>query len=238
MNLKPPPEPPRENASESQIRDWIRGQHDWVLLLYEFLKKPVFPGGINVGDTTNYCQIKNDGEINLHGTARAYECVMVTSHLEFGSTPPDHAEVGDYCTWKYDIGDDSAFVIEVPHWADTSEAAEIHVCWCINEAYAASKEIQWQVDYSCTPHLGTTESINPPTHNGQIKSGDINIPTTAYHLEHTDIGDIPAAALADHDMIGIRFSRIALVAGDNPTEDPNVLNVHVKFIKKQLGEAT
>ncbi|MBW1965369.1 MAG: hypothetical protein JRI40_09195 [Deltaproteobacteria bacterium] len=237
MNLPPPPEPPAENADINIIRDYVQELQKWNFLLYEFLKKPVFPGGLNVGDTTNYCQIANDGEITFVGTGRSYVCVMITSHLEHGSTSPDHAVVGNYCTWKYDIGDDSSFVIEVPHWADTSEAAEIHVAWCIDEAYAASKEVQWQVDYSCTPH-DKTEAIDNPTHNGQLKSGDVKIPVIAKGLEHTNIGDIPAAHMVDHDIIGIKFSRIAIDDGDNPAQDPNVINVHIRFIKKQLGEAT
>jgi len=42
MNLPPPPEAPPEGADIQQLRDWIREYHDWTLLLYEFLKFPVF----------------------------------------------------------------------------------------------------------------------------------------------------------------------------------------------------
>lgn len=42
MNLPPPPEPPAEDAAIEQLRDWIREYYGWTLLLYEFLKFPVF----------------------------------------------------------------------------------------------------------------------------------------------------------------------------------------------------
>ncbi len=42
MNLPPPPELPPEDADAQKLRDWINAHHDWILLLYEFLKFPVF----------------------------------------------------------------------------------------------------------------------------------------------------------------------------------------------------
>ena len=42
MNLPTPPEPPPEDAEIQQLRDWVREYYDWTLLLYEFLKYPVF----------------------------------------------------------------------------------------------------------------------------------------------------------------------------------------------------
>ncbi len=42
MNLPAPPEPPPEDSTQQQLRDWLREYYDWTLLLYEFLKFPVF----------------------------------------------------------------------------------------------------------------------------------------------------------------------------------------------------
>jgi len=78
MNLPPPPELPPEDADAQKLRDWINAHHDWILLLYEFLKFPVFPGGLNVGDATNYCGIENDGTIEFNGTATVWKDQQVT----------------------------------------------------------------------------------------------------------------------------------------------------------------
>ena len=63
----------------------------------------------------------------------------------------------------------------------------------------------------------------------------MDLPITAKHLEETYLV-IPAAALALHDIVGILVSRIALVAGSNPTAKPTIVSAEVSFYANKLGE--
>ena len=226
------PAPPLEITEMEELRAWCQG-------FYEYLaSKPFFPGGLCIGDSTNYTEIKNDGEINLHGTARTKCIVRFTDELEHGATPPDYTELGDYPTWSYDVDDDSKIATVIPRWADSSATAQIHIIWCINEAYATnSGEIQWQADWSACPY-DSTEALDSPTHNGQIKSGDVNIPATAKFLTVTSLTAIAAASIADDDIMGAKISRIAKDDGADPTADPCIVAVLIEFTKDKLGEAT
>ena len=145
-----------------------------------------------------------------------------------GATAPTQVTVGNYNGWTFTIGDDSVFNIELPHNMDSSQNIEVHITWAINEAYAtANGEIQWQVDWSLVPH-DKTETLTAPTHTGTLTSGDIDIPATAYAVDHV-VFTIPAANVADLDTLGVTFSRIALVGGVNPTAEPTIIAAHLEY---------
>jgi len=196
------------------------------------------PSG-NIGDATNYCEIKTDGEINLHGTARVYKKVIIpVQELSDGGTAPDAAILGNTLGYSYDLNDDSVFTTELPRdWAAGTDIA-IMVDWYINEAYATgSGEVRWQAAWSCIPH-DNTEAVDAPTHSATDNSGDINIPATAKYLTETTVETIPAASVSAADEIGITLKRVALGGGSDPTADPVVVNVYLKYISDRLGEAT
>lgn len=189
------------------------------------------------GGVTNYAQIAPDGEINLHGTAR------VLRHLHFnnaaftkGSTAPTQVILGNHNGWEFDIGDDSVIIATLPDDWDPTTDITIKVCWYIDEAYAVDKEIQWRVDWSAIPE-DFTETVDAPTHSGQIDSGDINIPAVAKTIGESTIGTIAAASLSALDCLGFTISRIA-VTNDNPTADPVALHLTIEYVSNKLGIAT
>ena len=72
-----------------------------------------------------------------------------------GTSAPTQVIIGDYTGWEYTIGDDSVFNIELGHDVDDSQDIGVHLTYVINEAYVTnSGEVQFQVDYSCVPHIG------------------------------------------------------------------------------------
>ena len=195
------------------------------------------PSG-NIGDATNYTEIKTDGEINLHGTARVYKKKIIpVQDLSVGGTAPDQAILGNVLGYSYDINDDSVFSTELPNdWCSGTDVV-ISCDWYINEAYAAANgEVRWQAAWSALPH-DSTEAVDAPTHSGSDNSGDINIPATAKYLTETAVETIPAASLSAGDEIGITFKRVALGDGANPTADPVVVNIYLKYTSDRLGEA-
>ena len=161
--------------------------------------------------------------------AQAEHISIQNANFGSGATAPTQTNVGNYNGWSFGINDDSIFNLELPHNLDSAEDIEVHISWVVNEAFATnSGEVNWQIDWSLTPWDGT-EAIDAPTHTGTVTSGDVNIPTTAYHIEHT-IMTIAAANVADLDTLGVTLSRIALVGGTNPTAEPVIIAAHVEYV--------
>lgn len=195
-------------------------------------------GSLEIGDGTNYTEIKSDGEINLHGTARVKkEFDISITKLSPGGSGATTAQIGNYAGESFDINDDVVGSFEVPHDCDTSENLEFRVYWAIDEAYATnSGEVQWELDWSATS-ADETEALDSPTHTGTIDFGDQDIPATAKYLTRTSAGVLSSASLSDDDLVGFTVKRIALDGGSNPTADPIAFRVEVEYTSNKLGEA-
>lgn len=190
-------------------------------------------------DGTNYAEIKNDGEINLHGTARVTKAIdMAGATFAIGKNTPTGTTVGTYLVWEYDINDGSALTFEMPHdWASATDVV-VKIDWAINEAYGAKNgEVQFNVAWSACPH-NTSEALDGPTHTGTLDPGDINIPATANFLTRTTAGTISGASLSVEDEIGLLITREALDGGANPTATPYITHLYIEYMADKLGEAT
>ena len=194
--------------------------------------------GIYIGDggTTNYAQFAADGELTLAGTARVkQEFALGAESFAPGSTGADSVVLNNYSGWSFDIGDDMIMSFEVPYDCDVSEDLKVEVYWYINEAYGAGAQVKWQIVYACCPADGT-EAIDAPTHSDTVTYADKNIPATAKFLTDNS-ALIPAASVAQDDLISINLERIA-ADGTDPTADPVVVRVEIEYTKNKLGEPT
>lgn len=202
--------------------------------------KVVSSSGSDLGDggTTNYTSFAADGELTLNGTARVITQIgIANANLGKGGTVPTQVILGNYNGWEFDINDDSVFTFHVPH--DWAVGTDITICidWYCDEAYgAANGEIRWQANYSAIPH-DATELVDAPGHTAIVDTGDIDIPANAKELTQDSV-TIIAGNLAAEDQVGVTLSRIALVAGNDPTAKPTIIDVHIEYIKDKLGEAT
>lgn len=189
------------------------------------------------GGTTNYAQIAVDGTITLAGTAR------VTKHLHFegatfafGGTAPDSNIVGNYLTWAYDIGDDSAISFDLPDdWA-TGTDMTIKIDWGINRDEATENaEIQWNAIWSAVPHDASEVLTGAGT---TLDPGDLSIPTNANTLTRTTLGTIAGASMAADDEMGIKITRVAIDDGNDPGAaiDPYITHLHIEYVSDKLGE--
>lgn len=157
------------------------------------------------------------------------------ANLGKGVSAPTQVVIGNYTGWEFTVGDDAVFDVEMPHDADADFDIGVHFTFVVNEAYATnSGEVQWQIDYSCTPHIDGGETITAPTHSGTLTSGDVNIPATIYEPEHVNSMSIPAADWDNGDIIGIKLSRIAITAGNNPTANPVLLSAHIEYTRRSI----
>ena len=193
-------------------------------------------GTSNLGDggVTNYTSIATDGTVTLVGTARVTKRIFLNNAaFTKGATAPVQVILGNLNGWEFDINDDAVMTIMMPDDWDSTTDITIKVCWYIDEAYAADKEIQWRVDWSALPH-DFTETVDAPTHSGQIDSGDIDIPAVAKRMGASTIGTIVAANLSAGDMLGFTLSRIA-VTHDDPTAKPTIHHLIIEYTSNKIG---
>ena len=161
--------------------------------------------------------------------SRTQHLAIQNANLGKVTTAPAQVVIGNYNGWEFDIGDDAVMTLELGHDVDESQAIGVHISWVTNEAYATNTgEVRWQIDYSCTPH-NNGESISAPTHTGTLTGTDQNLHATALHPKHYTELSIPAGSYAHGDIIGIKLSRIALTAGNNPVAKPTVLSIHFEY---------
>jgi hypothetical protein len=192
-------------------------------------------GIVRIGDgVTNYTQFDVDGTITLVGTARVkQEFALGAESFSPGASGADSVVLNNYSGWSFDIGDDMVMSFEIPYDCDVSEPLKVEVYWYINEAYGAGAQVKWQIVYACCP-ADATEAIDAPTHSDTVTFVDKNIPATAkYLIDNSAL--IPAASIAQDDLVSINLERIA-ADGTDPTADPVVLRVEIEYTVNKLGE--
>jgi hypothetical protein len=209
---------------------------NWLAYFVSLFKKT-----IHLGDDTsgNYCEIKEDGEIFLHGTAKVIkEISFPLAETGSGATAPTLVRFGNLFGYAFDILDDGYLHFEVPSDYDDTQGITIFLRTAVNETYATqSAEVRWQGTYSCVPD-DETEAITAATHTGTLDSGDVNIPGIARALQQVTLGTIPASDLALNDVIFILISRIALNDGVDPTAVPMIVQCGYEYVSDKLGEQT
>jgi hypothetical protein len=143
--------------------------------------------------------------------------------LMSGTTPGIRTILGQYTTVAYTVGDDSKICIQVPDaFLTAATALMISVRWCVNDNFAPnSPRVRWQYDWEAIPADGT-EAVGAATHT-------VNIPTTAYQVKETVICTIPAASVSYLDTIGFCITRVALGAGNNPANEPQIMCLKVRM---------
>lgn len=159
-----------------------------------------------------------------------------TANLGKGTSAPVNVIVGNFNTWEFNINDDAVMNMKLSPDIDFTKNINVHVLWICGENYAAnSGEVQWQLTWSSV-HDNGTESLAAPTHSGTLVSGDINIPTSANHIKHTQNFTVSAGNLSFGDSFGMTLKRIAIDSGNNPVAKPRVINVHVTYAVRKFPQ--
>ena len=155
-----------------------------------------------------------------------------------GATAPTLTRDTNCIGWAFTISDDGYMQFEVPvNWDGVSDI-EIFIHIYTDDAYVATSnevETNWQATWSAVPEDGT-EAIDGATHTGTITSGDIDTSTVAKGLQEIELGAIPAAEIAQHDVICLLFSRIALIGGSDPGNEPVLIQAEYEYASDKLGE--
>jgi hypothetical protein len=99
------------------------------------------------GGTTNYAEIKSDGEINLHGTARVKKSSWIpASGLQApGVKPATWQDLGITGVWQFADNDDQKVVgtLKIPEDADLTADIDVLLGW----SSPGAGDAHWDVEY-------------------------------------------------------------------------------------------
>ncbi len=159
------------------------------------------------------------------------------SEIGAGGTAPTLTRLGNTVGYAFSIGDDGYASIEVPSDWDPTTDIRITAHLYTNEAYATrSGEIRFQAAWSSIS-VNANTAVDAPVRSGTLTGADLNIAATAKGLQEYDFGYIPYASIVANDSIFLLISRIALVAGTNPTAEPVIVFLEYEYISNSLGIA-
>jgi len=196
-------------------------------------------GYLKVGNSpTNYCEIKNDGEINLHGTGR------VTRHLYASPSAfklpaahfPSVGITGVHNTLDFDAGatNESAYCSnKVPYRWDSTTDLTIEISWF----YSGTQDdgfVVWGVEYK---GIKAGDAVAGAGTTATQKSTGTH--TTGQIVRTSFSTKLLAANLESDDDLGLRiFRNSSDGTNDTLAVDAKLISVHLYFTMDKLGKAT
>ena len=206
-------------------------------------KRGVFPpakhthynidNGLNIaGDDTNYIEIKSDGEINLHGTAR------VRKELDFnaGSVRAIGLDAATWIShgikgaWEFKDNKDAQIItaINFPKDMDLSEAPIIKVNWSSVEI---EEDAVWQLEYLYR-QFGEDTTANAQDTLSQIATSSAR--ADGFVTEEFTGIDIPNI---NDRTIFIRLTRMSSDEDDTLGNTAELHSLIFVYVSDKLGES-
>ena len=191
--------------------------------------------GLKVGDggTTNYTEIKADGEINLHGTARVTQDLWlnVTALKAPGTKPATLVDYGMGDAWEFTDGVDDTVVsrIKLPEDMDMSAGVNILIGW--NTPTSNAGNCKWDVEYLFRQEDEAMDAAADATLTATVAAS-----ATAKGLLVSSIGTT-VVPHADDICMTIRVKRRADEAADTLGEDNHLFGVCFLYTSNKIGTA-
>ena len=192
---------------------------------------------IGDGGTTNYTEIKDDGEINLHGTARVLRdlWIDVSGIKAPGAKPATEVSHGNLETAAWQFSNEGveanqesvSWRIAPPYDMDRTEGVKIRVGW----SSASTGNVKWQLEYRwLSEDEDTTQGAEETLTVVDAAS------TTANGLVVTDITGINAPSATDASII-FRLTRLSADAQDTISDTVELHGICFNYVSDKLGEA-
>lgn len=185
------------------------------------------------GGTTNYTEIKADGEINMHGTARVIRHLRIgAGSLKLGSSSPTAGLTGifPHLSFSNVTEQEGHYQVLVPsRWDDTTDI-EICFTWL----YIGAQDdgtVKWGLEYN-----SKQAGEDPTAGSVTISSASAGNHTTGEMVRTCIATKILASNLSHEDTFGMRIFRDA--ANDTLGTGAKLLSIHFEFKMSKLGKAT
>ncbi len=190
----------------------------------------------NIGDKLNFCEIKDTGNINLHGKARVERHLRIGAGAwSHGATAPTSGFDGVFSYLEFDnASDDEVFyILVVPARLDLSIDVEFAIDWYYTGAQD-NGTVCWALEYKAIKEgevVTGAGTVIAKTSAGNHLTGKM--------VRTTFTTKILASDLEEHDTVGFRFFRDvdgAHDAGDTMLANARGINTHFHFTQNKLGK--
>ena len=194
---------------------------------------------IGDGGTTDYTEIKADGEINLHGTAR------VTNALWIGAEgvrappitkPATYVEHGIAGAWEFSDATDDTIIatMRIPNRMDRGVAPSITLGW---SSTTQSAFCEWQIEYLWR---SADEDTTAGADDTLLSSTDADASVSSATAEGLVLSTFPLVAPSATDAcLHLRIKRRADLVADTINGDTvELLGICLSFTSDKLGLAT
>ena len=189
------------------------------------------------GSGSNYTEIKADGEINLHGTARTKKCVYIGANgiKAPSSNPATFVEDGLTGCWEFADTDVEANqeqvsgTLKVPCGMDITVAPTFNLGWHTDTA--STGNAKWQFEYLWRSADEDVTAVAQETLT-VISSAS----ATANGLVVATITGIDLPSSTDKTMFW-RITRLSADASDTVEEDIHLRGQFFEYTANKLGEA-
>ena len=181
---------------------------------------------------SNYAEIKADGEINLHGTARVTNAVWIGAQAlkAPGVKPAVFVDHGISGAWQFTDGTDDTIVanMRIPNRMDRTVVPTLSLGW---SSTATSLIGVWQVEYlwRAADEDTTVAADATLTSNATSSATAEGMVTTTFTL---------AAPSATDVCLHLRIKRRADLVADTLAVDAELHGICMNFTSNKLGGAT
>ncbi|MHA1876711.1 MAG: hypothetical protein ACTSUC_09745 [Promethearchaeota archaeon] len=194
-------------------------------------------GSLKIGGSTNYAEIKSDGEINLHGTARVLRDLWIDSAgiKAPGSKPATEISFGNLenSAWQFDNQaleanqESVSWRIAPPYDMDRTQGITIRLGW----SSASTGNAKWRLEYKwLSENEDTTQGADETLTAVDAAS------TTENGLVVTDISGIDAPSSTDASII-FRLTRLSADASDTISDTIELHGICFNYTSNKLGES-
>jgi len=188
---------------------------------------------LDIGDLTNYTEIKSDGEINLHGTARVKKNVEIAigSIKPPPTNPANWVGLGIAGAWEFADNSTRQVILELPLPKDIDRDEDVVLCigW---SSPSTTGNCVWQFEYL---FRGEDEDITASADDTLTKTEAPS--STANGLTMTEF-TIPSSDISDTDScLLIRISRLGGDGNDDLGDVANLTGMTLIYTCDKLGEA-
>ena len=190
-------------------------------------------GDARIGDGTNYAEFKDDGELNLHGTARVRRNVEIAigSIKPPATHPASWADLGIAGAWEFSDGTTETVILEMPLPLDIdrSEDVVVDIGWA---SPATSKNCVWELSYLLRSENEAIDASADDTLSQTVASS-----STSNGLVKTSF-TIPSSDISSTDLILIlKLERKGGDANDTLSDSAYLTTMNFNYVSNKLGEA-
>ena len=187
-----------------------------------------------IGAGANYTEIKSDGEINLHGTARVKrgQWYDATGMKAPGTKPASYVDHGISGAWEFSDGTDDTLVfnLKIPEDMDRSIAPTLIIGWSTNTAVITETAV-WQLEYLITASGDDTTAAAQDT--AEVHSNAVAQSNGLIIAEFTGLD----AAGSTDVCVHCRLKRLGADADDDLTDTAELQGICLSYTANKLGTA-